>query len=193
MLSKLFKSDIEKLKKALLKEDLKGFREILNRIDLVDLSTESRLLIEVTITGATPDYLEALLQKLQVTDSEALLNYGLLACSTEQPTKTLRVLLRAGLNQLSSHQLNQLSSFILRNRESDRMALLSLLSQHGCDLNSANEAIEFAIQNEDRELIKFLIESGVTLQEQTLTEASDAFQSYTSRIIADKTLRDSWL
>lgn len=193
MLSKLFKSDIDKLKKALLKEDLKGFREILNRIDPTDLSTESTQLIEATIKEAAPDYLEALLQKLQVTDSEALLNHGLLACSTEQPTKTLRVLLRAGLNQLSSHQLNQLGSFIVSNREGDRMALLSLLSQHGCDLNSATEAIEFAIQNEDRELIKFLIESGVTLHEQTLTEASDAFQSYTSRIIADKTLRDSWL
>jgi len=193
MLSKLFKSDIDKLKKALLKEDLKGFRELLNRIDPTDLSTESTELIEATIKGAAPDYLEALLQKLQVTDSEALLNHGLLACSTKQPTKTLRVLLRAGLNQLSSHQLNQLGSFIVSNREGDRMALLSLLSQHGCDLNSVTEAIEFSIQNEDRELIKFLIESGVTLQEQALTEASDAFQSYTSRIIADKTLRDSWL
>jgi len=193
MLSKLFKSDIDKLKKALLKEDLKGFREIFNRIDLAALSTEFTQLIEATIKGAAPDYLEALLQKRPITDTEILLNFGLLACTTEQPSKTLRVLLREGLNQLSSHQLDQLSSFIVSHRESDRMALLSLVSQHGCDLNDATHAIEFAIQNEDRELIKFLIESGVTLQEQKLTETSDAFQSYTSRIIADKTLRDSWL
>ena len=193
MLSKLFKSDIDKLKKALLKEDLKGFREILNRIDPTDLSTESTQLIEATIKEAAPDYLEALLQKLQVTDSEALLNHGLLACTTEQPTKTLRVLLRNGLNRITPHQLNQLSSYIVSNRESDRLALLSLLSQHGCNLNGATDTIEFAIHKEDLELIKFLIESGVTLNEQQLTQASEAFQSYANRIIADKTLRDSWL
>lgn len=73
------------------------------------------------------------------------------------------------------------------------MALLSLVSQHGCDLNGATEAIVFAIKNEDRELMKFLIESGVRLNEQQLTEASETFQSYASRIVADKTLRDSWL
>ena len=193
MLSKLFKSNIDKLKKALLKEDLKGFREILNRADQTDLSVESTPLIEATIKESAPDYLESLLQTLLINDTETLLNYGLLACTTEQPTKILRVLLKEGLSRLSNHQLNQLSSFIVNNRESDRMALLSLVSQHGCDLNGATEAIVFAINNEDRELIKFLIESGVKLNEQQLTEASEAFQSYASRIMADKRLRDSWL
>jgi hypothetical protein len=193
MLSKLFKSNIDKLKKALLKEDLKGFREILNRVEHTDLSVASTQLIEATINESAPDYLESLLQKLQITDTETLLNYGLLACTTEQPTKTLRVLLKEGLNRISNQQLNQLSRFIVNNRESNRMALLSLVSQHGCDLNGATEAIVFAITNEDRELIKFLIESGVILNEQQLTEASETFQSYASRIMADKTLRDSWL
>lgn len=73
------------------------------------------------------------------------------------------------------------------------MALLSLISQHGCNLNGANDAIKTAIQNEDRELIKFLIESGVTLNELQLIDTSEAFQSYAKRIVADKTLRDSWL
>ena len=193
MLSKLFKSDIDKLKKALLKEDLKGFREILNRVDPADLSAASTQLLEATINELAPDYLESLLQKLQISDTEKLLNYGLLACTTEQPIKTLRVLLREGLNRISNQQLNQLSRFIVNNRESDRMALLSLVSQHGCDLNGATEAAIFAVKNEDRELIKFLIESGVKLNEQQLTEASETFQSYASRIMADKTLRDSWL
>ncbi|MGB0224096.1 MULTISPECIES: hypothetical protein [unclassified Marinobacterium] len=193
MLSKLFKSNIDKLKKALLKEDLKGFREILNRVDPADLSAASTQLIEAAIHESAPDYLESLLQKLQISDTEKLLNYGLLACTTEQPIKTLRVLLREGLNRISNQQINQLSRFIVNNRESDRMALLSLVSQHGCDLNGATEAIVFAIKNEDRELMKFLIESGVRLNEQQLTEASETFQSYASRIVADKTLRDSWL
>ena len=193
MLNKLFKSDIDKLKKALLKEDLKGFRELLNRADKTDLSTGLTQLIEATIKESAPEYLEAILQTLPITDTAILLNFGLSACTTEQPSKTLRVLLREGLHQLSAHQLDQLSSFIVNHRESDRMALLSLVSQHGCDLNGATDAIEFAIKNEDRELIKFLIESGVTLKEQQFAEASEAFQSYASRIIADKTLRDSWL
>ena len=49
MLSKLFKSNIDTLKKALLKEDLKGFREILNRVDPADLSAASTQLIEAAI------------------------------------------------------------------------------------------------------------------------------------------------
>lgn len=193
MLSKLFKSDIEKLKKALIKEDLKGFREILNRVGEANLSAESTPLIEESIKMSNPDFLEALLQKLKITQTETLLNYGLLACANDQPSKTLRVILREGLNKMSENQLNHLTAYIVRNRESDRMALLSLISQHGCSLNGASEAIKIAIQNEDRELIKFLIESGITLNEQSLTEASEAFQSYVSRIAADKTLRDSWL
>ena len=193
MLSKLFKSDIEKLKKALIKEDLKGFREVLNRVDQADLFAESTPLVEESIKMSNPDFLEALLQKLKITETETLLNYGLLACTTDYPSKTLRVILREGLNKMSENQLNQLTAYIVRNRESDRMALLSLISQHGCSLNGANEAIKIAIQSEDRELIKFLIESGITLNEQSLTEASEAFQSYVRRIAADKTLRDSWL
>jgi len=193
MLSKLFKSDIEKLKNALHKEDLKGFREILNRVNVANLSAESSPLIEASIKLSAPDFLEVLLQKFNVTHTEALLNYGLLACTTDQPSKALRVILREGLNKMSDDQLNQLSDFIVSNREGDQMALLSLISQHGCNLNGANDAIKTAIQNEDRELIKFLIESGVTLNELQLIDTSEAFQSYAKRIVADKTLRDSWL
>ena len=193
MLSRLFKSDIEKLKKALIKDDLKGFREILNRVDEANLSAESTPLLEESIKVSNPDFLEALLQKLKITQTETLLNYGLLGCTTDYPSKTLRVILREGLNKISDDQLNQLSAFIVSNRKSDRMALLSLISQHGCSLNGANEAIKIAIQNEDKELIKFLIESGVTLNEQSLKEASEPFQSYANRVVADKTLRDSWL
>ncbi len=193
MLSKLFKSDIAKLNKALQKEDLKGFREILNRIDDTDLSAEHAQLVEASINASASDFLEALLQKQPITSSNTLLSYGLSSCSTEQPTKTLRVLLKEGLKRISPDQLNQLSLFIVGTRENDRMALLSLLTQYDCDLNKARDAIAIAIKEEDRALIKFLIESGVTLSDHQLAEASKDFQNYASRIIADKTLRDSWL
>ena len=186
MLSQWFATHEQRLHKALTKNDLKQFRALLAQSIEVDFEP----LALTCITLERVPFLEALLEYKHLPDSFSAIAKAAIQSTHAAPI--LSALLKAGLSPRTTLEDQPFAVQIIKYSTDHKMVLLSLLNQHGLDLNEIPELIDIAIELGERPLLKYLIESGMIIKPAQLEPVESDIKRYVERLLADKQLRDSW-
>lgn len=184
----LFLNQHRRLENALKKDDLKTFR---NRLSITT-DIEAKSLALSCITLAKPDFLAAVMEHKAARPLDFVHELAIETIKSPSAAPLLSTLLKAGLSPNTLINDEPLAAHVIKQPYDHAMVLLSLLNQHGLDLNEIPSLLTTAIHAGERPLIKYLIESGMVLEKAKLEDVENELKTYIERLLIDKQLRDSW-
>lgn len=184
----LFLNQHRRLENALKKDDLKTFR---NRLSITT-DIEAKSLALSCITLAKPDFLAAVMEHKAARPLDFVHELAIETIKSPSAAPLLSTLLKAGLSPNTLINDEPLAAHVIKQPYDHAMVLLSLLNQHGLDLNEIPSLLTTAIHTGERPLIKYLIESGMVLEKAKLEDVENELKTYIERLLIDKQLRDSW-
>lgn len=191
MLNKLFKSPATQLISIIERDRLADLKRVAGKLSSSDI--ESCQALKRATELARIAILEQLLKLYPESAKKSAEELISIALRNSDSLTLLTTLFKGGVPAytLISGKPAILHTLHLSNEQ--LMLHLNRFNQFGISLSDHPELLTYAVQSEDRALIKLLIDSGVEPLSIQLSELDEELRDYTERLLSDKKLRDSWL